>query len=61
MIDEIILKARIEINRRAYSKTSLAIAAGLHPNTLRNIDSDSFSPNYRTLRALEKLFSEQAE
>jgi DNA-binding XRE family transcriptional regulator len=57
MVNEIIERARQEIATGSYNKTSLAIAAGLHQNTLRHIDRDSFAPNYKTLVALENFFS----
>lgn len=60
MVNEIIERARQEIATGSYNKTSLAIAAGLHQNTLRHIDRESFAPNYKTLVALEKFFSSTA-
>ena len=47
--------------RSGASKASLAARAGVAPNVLRNVFDDSFSPNLRTLIALEKAVLETME
>lgn len=60
MITDIINQARQLVERGDYTRTSLSVAAGLHANTLRDLNSDSFAPNYNTLLALETLFERLA-
>lgn len=61
MIADVIAKARNLVDEGQYSRASLSAAAGLHANTLRDLHSDSFAPNYKTLVALETLFERLAD
>lgn len=45
-------EVRDAIARQAITKTELAQRAGVHANTLAKIDSDEWSPRWKTLVAL---------
>lgn len=42
-------------DQRGLSKAALARMAGLHPNTLRDLDKQGWSPNWKTALALNDL------
>lgn len=48
-------EVRLFAARHNLSKAALARRAGLHTNTLRNLDSDDWSPNWRTIEALRAV------
>ncbi len=45
-------QVRDAISRSAISKAELARRAGVHANTLANVESDEWSPRWKTLEAL---------
>lgn len=45
-------EVRDAINRSAITKAELARRAGVHANTLANVESEEWSPRWKTLVAL---------
>jgi len=54
-VDKNIAAIRCFALRKGWRKAELALKAGLHQNTLRDFDNPEWSPNVRTLRALEAI------
>jgi len=57
MSTSIIERVRARISEGAISKSGLARAAGLHANTLRDLDAADWNPTAETLRKLEEWFA----
>ncbi|MBO9580308.1 MAG: hypothetical protein J7498_05405 [Sphingobium sp.] len=53
MVHEIIKRVRETLAQPGMSKHKLAIVAGLHRNTLRDVDDPDWNPSAATLAALE--------
>lgn len=53
MVTDILHRVRSHLAMPGVTKAGLAIKAGLHPNTLRDADQESWNPTAATLRALE--------
>lgn len=45
-------EVRTAINDHGISQAGLAREAGVHKNTLRNVQDEGWSPNWKTLQAL---------
>lgn len=58
-IDQSIERIRRFVRRRKVSKAALARAAGLHPNTLRELHLDGWDPRLSTIRKLEDYIDGQ--
>lgn len=61
MVHDTIAAVRAELAKPGVTKTGLAKRANLHPNTLRDADSEEWAPNARTLLALEAVLFGQPE
>ena len=57
MIDDTISRIREHLQQPGVTKTGLAAAAGLHPNTLLGMDRPNWNPTAETLRKLEDAIS----
>jgi 3,4-dihydroxy 2-butanone 4-phosphate synthase/GTP cyclohydrolase II len=55
MVSDTIEHVRRLLADRTFTKAGLAKAADLHPNTLRDADSESWNPTADTLRAIERV------
>lgn len=53
MVTDILHRVRSYLAEPGVTKAGLATKAGLHPNTLRDADQDSWNPTAATLKALE--------
>lgn len=53
MVTDTINRVRELIASGATTKSGLAVAVGLHPNTLRGVETDDWNPTAETLRKLE--------
>ena len=53
MSSQLIAKLRSLVNDGGLSRSGLARAAGLHANTLRDLDQSDWNPTAETLRKLE--------
>jgi 3,4-dihydroxy 2-butanone 4-phosphate synthase / GTP cyclohydrolase II len=54
-------KIRTEVAERGISRSGLARAAGLHANTLRDLDAADWNPTAETLRKLEAYLSANSD
>ena len=54
MSTDIISRVRVLVEEGSVTKSGLARAAGLHANTLRDLDSAEWNPTSETLRKLEE-------
>ena len=59
MSTALIEKIRALVSERLENKTGLARAAGLHANTLRNMDEDDWNPTSDTLKKLEAYLNDR--
>jgi len=50
-------RIRDAVKARGISRSGLARAAGLHPNSLRSLDDDEWNPTAETLKKLERYLS----
>jgi len=57
MSTELIERIRQAVAERGVSRSGLARAAGLHPNSLRSLDEPDWNPTAETLRKLETYLS----
>lgn len=57
-------KVRTAVDRQAISKAELARRAGLHANSLSDVESPDWNPRWRTLEALcvavDEILAERA-
>ncbi|API58078.1 hypothetical protein BSL82_01180 [Tardibacter chloracetimidivorans] len=53
MVSETIHAVRALLREPGVTRAGLAIAAGLHPNTLRDVEAEGWNPTASTLLALE--------
>lgn len=56
-LGNLVALARAQVRQVGWSPTRLAVAAGLHRNTLLGIEQDSWNPSLSTLLAIEKFIS----
>ena len=54
---DLLERIRNAVAQRAISRSGLARAAGLHPNSLRSLDDDDWNPTAETLKKLERYLS----
>jgi len=54
---DLIDRIRSAVAERGVSRSGLARAAGLHPNSLRSLDEQDWNPTAETLRKLERYLS----
>jgi len=59
-VQNIIKRARAYVALQGNSKAALSREAGLHANTLRNLDKPDFNCDAITLEKLEKYLSKHA-
>jgi 3,4-dihydroxy 2-butanone 4-phosphate synthase/GTP cyclohydrolase II len=57
MSTELIDRIRSAVSERGISRSGLARAAGLHPNSLRSLDDEDWNPTAETLKKLERYLS----
>jgi 3,4-dihydroxy 2-butanone 4-phosphate synthase/GTP cyclohydrolase II len=57
MSTELIDRIRHAVSERGVSRSGLARAAGLHPNSLRSLDDPDWNPTADTLKKLERYLS----
>lgn len=57
MINEAITRIREHLQKPGVTKRDVALAAGLHPNTLIGMERDDWNPSANTLIALEAAIS----
>ena len=57
MSTDLIERIRSAVVERGVSRSGLARAAGLHPNSLRSLDEDDWNPTAETLKKLERYLS----
>jgi 3,4-dihydroxy 2-butanone 4-phosphate synthase / GTP cyclohydrolase II len=57
MSTDLIERIRNAVTDRGISRSGLARAAGLHPNSLRSLDDDDWNPTAETLKKLERYLS----
>jgi len=61
MAQDILARARKLIEDRIISRAALARAAGLHPNSLRDVLSPEWNPTADTLSKLERAMDGEDE
>jgi lambda repressor-like predicted transcriptional regulator len=61
MVNDAIERVRAHLKRDGVTKTGLALAAGLSPNALRDVDHPDWNPSAKTLMALEPHVSGQPD
>lgn len=61
LIDESIDRVRSYAKDKGLKPAQLAALAGLHPNTLRHLNTDDWSPTSETLRKLEAIIPLDSE
>lgn len=61
MVRDTIEQVRRLLAEGRYTKASLARRAGLHPNTLRDADGESWNPTAETLLAVEGVIHADPE
>ncbi|KRB82682.1 3,4-dihydroxy-2-butanone 4-phosphate synthase [Sphingomonas sp. Root710] len=54
---DLVTRIRDAVAERGISRSGLARAAGLHPNSLRSLDEDDWNPTADTLKKLERYLS----
>lgn len=54
---DLLERIRNAVAERGISRSGLARAAGLHPNSLRSLDDDDWNPTAETLKKLERYLS----
>ncbi|MET0374141.1 MAG: helix-turn-helix transcriptional regulator, partial [Rhizorhabdus sp.] len=54
---DLVTRIRDAVAERGISRSGLARAAGLHPNSLRSLDEDDWNPTADTLKKLERDLS----
>ena len=54
---DLLERIRNAVAERGISRSGLARAAGLHPNSLRSLDEDDWNPTAETLKKLERYLS----
>ena len=54
---DLVTRIRNAVAERGISRSGLARAAGLHPNSLRSLDEDDWNPTADTLKKLERYLS----
>ncbi|KKC27039.1 3,4-dihydroxy-2-butanone-4-phosphate synthase [Sphingomonas sp. SRS2] len=54
---DLVSRIRDAVAERSISRSGLARAAGLHPNSLRSLDEDDWNPTADTLKKLERYLS----
>jgi 3,4-dihydroxy 2-butanone 4-phosphate synthase/GTP cyclohydrolase II len=57
MSTNLIERIRTAVSEGGFSRSGLARAAGLHPNSLRSVDETDWNPTAETLRKLEKYLA----
>ena len=57
MSTDLIERIRDAVSERRISRSGLARAAGLHPNSLRSLDDHDWNPTAETLKKLERYLS----
>ena len=61
MISDAIERVRRHLEKPGVTKTGLALAAGLSPNALRDVDHPDWNPSAKTLMALEPHIAGEAQ
>ena len=54
---DLVTRIRNAVAERSISRSGLARAAGLHPNSLRSLDDEDWNPTAETLKKLERYLS----
>ena len=61
MAQQLLDRIRDHMESAGLSKSGVARAAGLHPNSLRSMDSESWNPTADTLSRLESWLNRDGE